>query len=122
MLNNTALNPDFVITEIDKLDVSSLTEEVFNEYVPKGELPEEFSTALINTITRLEPIIKEKVSAITYPVYDYLLGKSESIDLALTLRNNVLNRDFAISLIDELNISTLAGEFLSEQLTKELPE
>ena len=118
MLNSTVLNPDFVVTELDKLDVPQL----LSEQIPEEEFPEEFRTALVNTIIKLEPVVKEQVSAAIYSIYDYLLGKSQSLDLALTLRNTILNTDFVVSLVDELDIASLAGEFISEQVTKEVPK
>lgn len=118
MLNTTILNPDFVTSELDKLDVSSLVEEIIIEHPPEEEL----ETALINTITELEPSVKEQLGAAIYSVYDYLLGKRESLDLALTLRNTIFSSDFLTSLVDELDISSLARESLGEQLTEDVPE
>ncbi len=112
-LNNTILNPDFVTSELNKLDVSLLAEELLREQISE----EEFGTAVVNTIAKLEPEVKEQVSAATYIIYDYLLGKSQNLDLVLTLNNTILNPDFITSLVDELDISSLAKEFLSEQLT-----
>jgi hypothetical protein len=117
MTNSTVLNSDFVTTEIDKLDVSSLVEEVIIEHTPE----EEFETALINTIAELEPTVKEQLGAAIDSVYDYLLGKRESPDLALTLRNTILSSDFIVSLVDELDISSLAREYINEQLIEDIP-
>ena len=122
MLNNTILNPDFVTSELDKLDTPSLAGELIGEQIQKGELPEEFGTALINTIDKLDPLVKEQISAATYSTYDYLLGKSQSLDLALILNNTILSSDFVVSLVDELDIASLAGEFLRQQFTEEVPE
>ncbi len=122
MLNSTILNPRFITSELDRLNVSSLAEELLSEQPPEGEFPEELRTALVNNIPKVEPLVKEKVSAATYSIYDYLLGKSQNIDLALTLRNSLLSTDFAVSLADKLNISSLARDFLSKQLTEKMPE
>ena len=122
MLNSTILNPDFVTTQLDNLDVASLTEEVISEEVSRGEFPEELGTAIVNTVTKLEPMMKEQVSAATYSIYDYLLGEKPDPELASTLRNTVLSQEFAVSLIDELDIPPLAGAFIKEQLTQEIPE
>jgi len=122
MLNNTILNPDFVTTQLDNLDVSSLTEEVLSEQVSRGEFPEELGTAIVNTFTKLEPLIKEQVGVATHSIYDYLLGKKPNPELASTLRNTILSREFAVSLVDELDIPSLAGAFLKEQLTQGIPE
>ncbi|MFC2071139.1 hypothetical protein ACFLUU_00255 [Chloroflexota bacterium] len=122
MLNSTTLNPKFVTSELDRFDVSSLAGELVSMQTPQGESPEEFETALVNTITELEPLVKEQLSATIYPIYDYLKGKNQSIDLKLTLRNTFLNSDFVVSLIDELNLSSLAAGFLGEQFTEQIPE
>jgi len=118
MLNGTILNPDFITSQLNRLDVSLLAEEILTEQPSE----EEFGTDLVNTITKLEPLVKEQVSAAIYSVYDYLLGKRESPDLALTLRNTLLSSDFIVSIVDELDISSLAREVLSEQLAEEIPE
>ncbi len=121
-LGDTFLNSDFVNSVLDELDLASLTEMILSEQMTGEEFPEDFKVALVNTVTELEPMLKEQVSDATQPIFDYLLGKTESIDLALTLRNTILSSDFVVSLIDELDLSSLAGEFLSEQLIGEIPE
>lgn len=122
LLNQTILNPNFITSELDKLDVSSLAEELISEQVSEEEFPEELGAALIDTITKLESPVKEQINAATYSIFDYLLGKRQSPDLALTLRNTFLNTDFVVSLVNELDIASLAGEILSEQLTGNIPE
>jgi len=121
-LGNTFFNSDFVVSLMDTLDVPSLIEEFTGEQITEDKFPEEFQSAVVNTVTELEPLIKEQVSAASDPVFDYLLGKSQSIDLTQTLRNTFLSSDFFISLLNELNISSLATEFLSEQLVGQIPE
>jgi len=121
-LGNTFLNSAFVASLMEELDLSLLAEELISEQVSEEEFPEELGTALVNTITELEPTIKERVSAAADPIFDYLLGESQSIDLALTLRNTFLSSDFVVSLVNELDISSLASEFLGEQLLEDIPE
>jgi len=121
-LGNTFFNSDFVASLMEELDLSSLAEELINEQASEEEFPEELRAALVNTITELEPLIKENISAASDPIFDYLLGETESIDLALTLRNTFLSSDFVISLVNELDISSLASEFLGEQLLEDIPK
>lgn len=83
MLNHTILNPDFIVSEADELDISSLIKEFLT-----GEIPQEepyLAEVLDNTIADLEPWIKEQVNAGIYTSYDYLLGKSESLSLVISL-------------------------------------
>jgi len=82
-LNSTILNPDFVVSELERLDVSSLAKETLSERIPQGG--EFMLEALDDTITELEPWIKEQASTITYSSYDYLLGKSQSLSVAISL-------------------------------------
>ncbi len=82
-LNNTILNPDFVVSEVDRLDISSLAKEFISEQIPpEGELMAE---VLDDTITDLEPWIKEQVNAGIYSSYDYLMGRSQSLSLVISL-------------------------------------
>jgi len=117
MLNQTILNPKFITSELDRLDVSSLVEEVITEQVPEEDLPEELRTALLNTITRIEPLVKEQVGNATDSVYGYLKGKNQRPDLELVLGNTFLNSDFVVSLIEELDVPSLAEELISEQVS-----
>ena len=83
MLNNTILNPDFVVSELDRLDIPSLASEALSEQIPQeGEFMAE---VLDDTITDLEPWIKEQANTIIYSGYDYLLGKSQSLSVAISL-------------------------------------
>jgi len=107
-LNNTILNPDFVVSELDRLDLSSLTTELrisekvsplatelLSEQIPpqlqgviEAVLGEEFiaevlDNTLDNTIADLEPWIKEQMSAAVYSGYDYLMGRSQDLSLVI---------------------------------------
>jgi len=87
MLNNTLLNPDFVIAELDKLDVTSLARDVFSEQVA-GQIPPEaeFATGAVDeTIAELDPWIREESRNAIYSSYDYFLGKSQSLNLVISL-------------------------------------
>jgi len=122
LLNNTVLSPKFITSEVDRLDVSSLAEEVISQQIPEEELPEELRAVLADTIPKVEPLLKEQVSAATYSIFDYLLGKRESPDLAQTLHNTLLSSDFIVSIVDELDIASLAKEIVSEQFAGQIPE
>ncbi len=82
-LNQTALNPDFAVSEIDKLDVSSLAEELISEEITQEQ---EFLVEVVNnTIAEQELWIKQQVSAGIYSFYDYIEGRSESLSLVISL-------------------------------------
>ncbi len=122
LVNQTILNPDFITSELDKLDVAVLAEEIISEQEDEEAFSEELETALVDTIAKLEPMIKEGISDTVEPIYDYLLGKSESIDLASTIRANLLSSEVVASLVDELDIVPLATEIINEQIPEDIPK
>ena len=80
-INRTLLNPDFVISHLDRLEVSSLVEEMLIEQIPEGM---EFMAEYVDDmVADLEPWLREQVSTIVYASYDYLLGRSESLSLVI---------------------------------------
>ena len=86
-LNNTLLNPDFVVAQVDRLDVTALAREVTEGQI-SGQFPPEqrfLEEAVYSTIADNEPWLKEQVSAAVYSGYDYLLGKSERLSLTISL-------------------------------------
>ena len=88
--NRTVLNPDFVIAQIDKLDVPSLAGEVLREQIPLEQIlgETEFMVESVDdVIADLEPWIREQVSAAIYAGYDYLLGKSETLSLVIYMES-----------------------------------
>jgi len=83
MLNQTLLNPDFVVSELDRLDISALAQELISQQIPQeGELMAE---VIGDTVADLEPWIKEQASGITYSSYDYLTGRSQTLSVAIPL-------------------------------------
>jgi len=82
-LNQTILNPDFVISQVDRLDIPSLAGEMLSEQIPQEQ---EFMVEVLNnTIAEQELWIKQQVSAGIYSFYDYLEGGSESLSLVISL-------------------------------------
>ena len=121
-LSNTFLNSAFVDSVLAELDMAALAEEVLSEQAGEHEFSAEFKTALVDTITEYEPEIKEKISATSDPIFDYILGETPSIDLAYIIRHDILTSDFVITLLEGLDISSLALEFLGGELALDVPE
>lgn len=121
VLRTTFFNSEFITSLIEELDLASLTEEIINEATLAEDFPDEFKIALVNTVTRLAPLIKEEVIAATDPIFPYLLAESQHLDLAGILRSVILDSGFVISLVDELDVSFLASTFFNEQLITQIP-
>jgi len=74
-INHTILNPDFAISEIDKLDVQSIIVEQV-----KSQLPEDvpYMAEIFDEVAaELEPWLKEQTSEVIYAGYAYLEGDEE---------------------------------------------
>jgi len=83
MLNLTILNPHFAISELNKLDIPSIAKDFLGQQIPQDE---PYVTEIIdNTITDLEPWIREQARDSIYSSYDYFLGRSESLNLEISL-------------------------------------
>jgi hypothetical protein len=121
LLNSTALNPRFISTELGRLDVSALVEEIISKQPPSSNFPPEMRTALVQTTDKLEPSLKQETSAAVSSVYDYLLGKTEDLDLALILKDTVLNKEFVTSLVQEADVTSSFQQYIKEILTEGIP-
>ena len=88
-LNVTVLNPDFVVRELEKLDVISLAEELLDDVVVQMEVPEPYepyvAEVLDKTLVDLEPWIREQANTAVYVVHDYLTGESRILNLTISL-------------------------------------
>ena len=117
-VNSTLLNPDFVVAEVDRLDISSIAGDLLTEQISQN-LPEEaqFLEGIIYTtvpeiISAQEPWIKEQVSTAVYSGYDFLLGKNDR--LIITIQLESLKEDLGNSLRE--NMKPLIMESLPAEL------
>ena len=84
MLNLAILNPNFVISEVNKVDLSSLIKDSLSRQIPMDE--PYIAEVVDGTLTDLTPWIKEQVHDIIYSTYDYLLEKRKSLNLDISLQ------------------------------------
>jgi len=86
-LRSTLLDPEFVVAQVEKLDVVALAEEV-TDFQSGGQVPPEaafLEEALYGAIAENEPQLKEQASAAIYSGYDYLLGRSEKLNMVISM-------------------------------------
>ncbi|HEY40580.1 MAG TPA: hypothetical protein G4O18_01830 [Dehalococcoidia bacterium] len=117
VLGNTFLNEDFLADLLAEVDIPAVVEAS----IDTDEIDEELVTSLIDTVSEIEPELKEQVAAASGPVFDYILAETDSIDLEQTLRDTLLNTDFTTSLVDNLDISPIASEFLEDEINEIVP-
>lgn len=121
MVDRTVLNPGFVASEVNRLEIAPLASEMLSE-LPAGEMPVEISQAFTAAITKLEPTIKAEINSAVYTAYDYIKGKRDNPELAQILRSTFLSNQFLYAVIDEVEITPLVKPFLHEQLGAIIPQ
>ena len=112
LLNNTLLNPDFMVNQADKLPVASLIRETAEEQFNQ-QLPEEawfLKETMYNVISDQEPWIKEQLRAGIYSFYDFLLGKSERLSLVVSMEQLKENLKDSLWQVFLQNVPSLSPE------------
>ena len=117
VMGDTFLNATFVGAVLDKVDITDIAEKAVTE-----ELPDEFADAALSVVSRHEAELKTRVAAATDPIFAYVLGKTDRVDLATVLRDTLLSTEFVIDLLDELDIASLSSDFLREAIADHVPQ
>ena len=111
-LRSTLLDPDFVVAQVEKLDVAALVEEM-TDFQLSGEIPPEaafLEEALRSAIVESEPQLKEQVNAAIYSGYDYLLGKSDRLNMVISFEPIKADLKDRLWLLFQQNIESLPPE------------
>ncbi len=86
-LKSTLLDPDFVVKQVDRLEVSELVAEMTMAQFG-GQLPAEsgfLEEAMFQAIEENEPWLKEQVNSAVYAFYNFMLGESDRLSLVISL-------------------------------------
>ena len=93
-LNQTLLNRDFTVAQVEKLDTVTLGEYIIRDQViSQVAIPiylpiEDFIEGAVNeTLTELEPWLKQQSKNIVNDIYDYLEGKSQNFSIVIELES-----------------------------------
>jgi len=110
----TALDANYVISRLDNLPLAPLIEDMeFDETIEKNAA---FVNVIRNAVIDNEAEIKERTGEMITWVYGYLNGKSEDLDMALVLKDTVLDPDFSISIVQKADLKSLAKELVVEMM------
>ena len=118
-INSTLLNPRFLPDELDRLDVAALVEETVLD--GSSTLTADTRAALVKAVETAQPQVKAQVRAANSQVYDYLLGRQESLDLRQVLKSTVLNGSFVSSLLSEPDTIAVIRQNLRDELAALIP-
>jgi hypothetical protein len=108
----TALSTGYVNSHLDSLPLASLVEEA--EFDETMEDNPELISLIKDVIIKNEAELKERIGETVYIIYGYLNGKSEELDMALVLKNTILDPDFTISMIERADLTPLVKELVAE--------
>jgi hypothetical protein len=122
-LGDSFMNAQFVDSVLEKIDLSQIVDEVMKEQTQSSGEPEDtLEKSLLETFDKLEPTIKKQVVAASDPIFKYLLGQTQTINLKNVLRQNVLNKEFLTEMIKALDITSITKDMVGDQLDMELPQ
>jgi hypothetical protein len=117
-VNTTALNSGFIVAEMDRLDIAEVIREGRHDILDDNS--SEAGNAIIDTAILLAPDIKQQAGVTVKEIYNYLLKKTQDIDLAVTLKQTLLSQQFVDSLIDKADVTALSKDYLKDWLIEEL--
>jgi hypothetical protein len=81
-VNLTALNPQFAVKEIQRLDITQITREMIAEQIPEED--QVYLSGIEETLTEIKPWIDQQIDYTVNQGYDYLLGKTDTIELVIS--------------------------------------
>jgi cbb3-type cytochrome oxidase subunit 3 len=112
-VKTTALSSSYVISLVEDFPLADVIEEAVEQSdVEQSEQMDIF----IGVIENNEEAIKERAIIFVTGVYDYLNSRSDSINLNQLLADSVLNDDFIILLIEDMDLKPLLEEFVETSI------
>lgn len=116
MLKMTALNAAYVASLVDEIPLTDIMEEAGKQ--AEIEDPELFDL-LKEVITENGAALKQRIILLIDDVYDYLNSKTDDIDLARALGDSVINADFAVSILDNTDLTPLLEQSIESLIADE---
>ena len=104
MLNQTVLNPSLLITEVNRLDLPSLADQLITQQV--GQIPGQQAlqkTIIKNTVTDLQPWMKQEAASVITVGEAYFKGNTSTLSIVVPL--DTVKK----SLVDNTNKAILAS-------------
>jgi len=116
MVDSTALNEDFINSQIDNLNIADIAGEEIDKQLEEEDIPQTVKDSLDNILPDLEQYIADESSTIIDQVYAYIKGESSDLDLVQLTRGAVPDASFINSLLDDMELGILVEEFINEKI------
>jgi hypothetical protein len=114
-VNQVVLNPHTIEKILNDVDFSQIIQETISEQNTGEGSSAELQTALIATLKKMEPVIKQRIGIAIEDTYAYLAGKGDVPDLKGTLGKSVMTSQFVSDLLDQIDLSNLLDQVMKEQ-------
>ncbi len=121
VIRDSFLNPGFIDSLLKEISISEFVDIMFRSNSENGNLPEDFVTAVTDTVSETEPELKGYITTIASHAFDYILRDSQTVDLRGTLRETILSHDFFVLLMDELELVDSVSDVISVELRNSIP-
>ena len=122
ILDNSVMNAQFVDSVLQKINFSEIVQEVLDAQQTSNGESSDLEELVLDSLEKLETTIKQKIVLVSDPVFKYILGQTQTIDLKNILRQDVFDREFLTEIINNVDIMTFARDMFDEQLDMVLPE
>lgn len=116
-MNMTLLNADFMTEHIEELDIAA----IINETLEDDDIPQEFKDSLDSSLPAVATFAQTQAIAIINPIYDYVKGDTDGLELEILLKNTLLDPEALGELLDGIDISALAEDILNEDALAAIP-
>lgn len=86
-VNSTLLNEDFVARQVERVDISQVTEEIARPLI-SGQLPPEMAfleDTIYEAVDKLEPQLAAAVTAAVCDAYAWLKGETDTLRISISL-------------------------------------
>ncbi len=117
--NATALDPHFITSQVDRLDITGLFDEkAAPELQNTGELDQhpEVITSLQSAIEKTSPALKSTLDKVVSDIYAYLI-RGQTLDLKTTLRSSLMDPSLVASILNQVDFSPYISQVLLDNLT-----
>jgi hypothetical protein len=122
-LANSVVNAQFVKNVLDKIDLSSLLDQVVEEQIPASAgISGDFENALITAINASAPALKQQIINAAGPICQYLTSQTATIDLQNTLRQTLLSDSSVSGVLNNFDYTSVTKDILTAEIGGQLPD
>ncbi|PPD58236.1 hypothetical protein [Dehalogenimonas etheniformans] len=117
-VNTTALNPGFINDQIERLDIAGIINEEISTDPSANDLPQTVRAFLNTELPAYSEQIKSAVKQANDRLYDYVLGRVDTLDLNSAIGDTVLDPELIYPLADKVDWPAVADELVRKEIAK----